>query len=264
MKNFKKYKRFVYAIFCGILIGLILKFTGTHVELKDWIMIWFGVFIIILLLILIKSMNSMKLVYKGEYSKAIQSFQRIIEKYERNKKMVNAMIYNISLCLYRKGELYEAEDYLDKIDLTNCDDNVKAGYFNLRASNLILQEKNIDLAEEYFEKATQLFNPEEGYPVRAYFETLKGNQKEALRYVKGYTSKEKKRKFLFGFTKSTLVFDKFIYDIENNYFLGMAYLELNQPQLAKEYLTKASKGQYRNHFSERAEEILGKLENKHE
>ena len=95
----------------------------------------------------------------------------------------------------------------------------------------------------------ELLNPEEAYPIRAYFEAVKGNQKEALRYIEAYINKEKRRKVIFSLRKSTLVYDKFTYDIENNYFIGMTYLKLNEPQLAKEYFSKASKSQYENYFS---------------
>jgi hypothetical protein len=46
--------------------------------------------------------------------------------------------------------------------------------------------------------------------VKVYFEAVKGNQKEALRYIEAYVNKEKKRKIIFSLKKSTLVYDKFI------------------------------------------------------
>ncbi|WP_077847081.1 hypothetical protein [Clostridium puniceum] len=97
--------------------------------------------------------------------------------------------------------------------------------------------------------------------IRAYFEAVKGNKEEALRYIEDYVNKEKKRKVIFSLKKSTLVYDKFNYDIENNYFLGMTYLKLNESQLAKEYFSKASKSQYENYFSKKAGEYLEGLEN---
>ena len=90
---------------------------------------------------------------------------------------------------------------------------------------------------------------------------MKGNQKEALRYIETYINKEKRRKVIFSLKKSTLVYDKFNYDIENNYFLGKTYLKLNESQLAKEYFSKARKSQYENYFSKKAGEYLEGLEN---
>lgn len=253
--------KFIIAILCSAILGGILGSMDVDLELNDWVLIWCCVVTSILLLIFLRSINSMKLLSKGEYSKAIQGFERIIENQGKNKKILNAMLYNISICHYRNGEFNKSENCLDKMDLTCCDDNIKWGYFNLRASNLMLLEENIDVIEDYFDKAAQLFNPEEGYPRLTYFEGVKGNQKEALRYIEGYVNKEKKRKVIFRFRNTLLLFDKFVYDIENNFFLGMAYIKLNEPKLAKEYLGKANNGQYENYFSKRAGEILNDLEN---
>ena len=135
------------------------------------------------------------------------------------------------------------------------------GILFLRASSLILLEENVQAAIEYYEKAVELLKPEEAYPIRAYFEAVKGNKEEALRYIEDYVNKEKKRKVIFSLKKSTLVYDKFNYDIDNIYFLGMTYLKLNESQLAKEYFSKASKSQYENYFSKKAGEYLEGLEN---
>ncbi|MDR3597726.1 hypothetical protein [Clostridium sp.] len=251
-----KYFRLILVVLCSAILGAMLGFSRIHLELKDLVIIYLGIVFSALLFVITRGMNNLNLLYKGEYSKAIESFKKTMKKHWRNKKIVNAMLYNISVCNYRKGDFYEMESYLDKMDLKSCDENIKWGYFFLRASSLILLEENVHAAIEYYEKAVELFNPEEAYPIRAYLEAVKGNQKEALRYIEIYVNKEKRRKVILGLKKSTLVYDKFIYDIENNYFLGMTYLKLNEPQLAKEYFSKASKSKYENYFSTKAVEYL--------
>lgn len=267
LKESKIYKN-VFFLLCPLILGLILGTMGIKIKLKSVVLICIVLFIslmfFVILNVILKSMNNMKLLSKGEYNKAIQGFEGNIKKYERNKKIVNAMIYNIAICHYRKGEFIESKAYLDKIDSSYCDDNVKYGYFGLQASNLIFLEENISEAEEYFKKADQLLDTEEGYPIRAYLEGIKGNSKEVLRYIESYINKEKKKKVVFSFNKSLLLYDKFIYDIENNFHIGAAYLKLNEPKLAKEYFIKASKGQYENYFSKKAEEILNGPLNVHE
>lgn len=260
-RKVNKYFKLILVLLCSAILGGILGFSGIHIELKDWVIIYFGVVISAILVVIIRGMNNLNSLHKGEYSKAIESFKKTMKKHGRNTKIVNAMLYNISVCYYRKGDFYEVESCLDKIELKSCDDNIKWGYFFLRASSLILLEENVHAAAEYCEKAVELFNPEEAYPIRAYFEAVKGNQKEALRYIETYINKEKRRKVIFGLKKSTLVYDKFNYDIEYNYFLGMTYLKLNEPQLAKEYFSKSSKSQYENYFSKKAGEYLEGLEN---
>lgn len=251
-----KYFKLVLVLLCSGILGVILGFNRIHMELTDWVVFYFGVVIIALLLVLIRGMNNLNSLHKGEYSKAIESFKKTMKKYERNKKIVNAMLYNISVCHYRKGDFYEVESYLDKMDLKSCDDNIKWGYFALRASSLILSEENVPGAIEYNEKAMELLSLEEAYPMRAYFEAVKGNEREALRYIEAYVNKEKKKKMIFSLKKSTLVYDKFNFDIENNYFLGMTYLKLKETQLAKEHFSKARKCQYENYFSKKAGEYL--------
>lgn len=251
-----KYFKLILVVLCSAILGGILGFSTIHLELKDWVIIYCVIVISALLLVFIRGMNNLNSLHKGEYSKAIEDFKKTMKKHGRNTKIVNAMLYNISVCNYRKGDFHEVESCLDKMDLKSCDNNIKWGYFLLRANSLILLEENVHAAIEYYEKSLELFNPEEAYPVKAYFEAVKGEQKEALRYIEGYINKEKMRKVIFSLKKSTLVYDKFVYDIENNYFLGMTYLKLNEPQLAKEYFTKARKSQYENYFSKKAGEYL--------
>lgn len=260
-RKMNKYFKIILVLLCSAIFGVTLGFSKIHIELKDWVIIYFGIVIIAVLFVIIRGMNNLNSLHKGEYSKAIESFTKTMKKHGRNTKIVNAMLYNISVCYYRKGDFYEVESCLDKMDLNSCDDNIKWGYFFLRASSLILLEENVQAAIEYYEKAVELLNPEEAYPFRAYFEAMKGNKKEALRYIEDYFNKEKRRKVIFSLKKSTLVYDKFIYDIQYNYFLGMTYLKLNEPQLAKEYFSKASKSQYENYFSKKAGEYLEELEN---
>lgn len=254
-----RFFRLILVVLCSAIIGGILGFSGIRLELKDWVIIYLVVVFIALLFIITRGMNSLNLLYKGQYSKAIEGFMKTKNKYGSNAKIVNAMLYNISVCNFRKGDFYEVENYLDKMDLKSCDENIKWGYFLLKANSLILSGQNINAAIEYYEKAVELLDPEEAYPVKAYFEAVKGNQKEALRYINAYINKEKRRKVIFGLKKSTLVYDKFVYDIENNYFLGMTYLKLNEPQLAKEYFNKASKCKYENYFSKKAGEYLNNI-----
>lgn len=262
MKNFQMNKvlKFVLVLLCSATLGGILGFIDNYMGRIDWFLICSGVFISILVFIILIDATNMIRVFKGEYSKAIQSYEKIIKKSGKIKIIANVIIYDISLCHYRRGEFHKVEAYLDKLDLTTCSDNIKWGYFSLQASTFMLLEENIHIAGEYLEKATQLFNPEECYPRLAYYEGIKGNQKEALNYIEGYENKKSKRRLIISFPKVFFLFDKFIYDIENNYFLGMAYLKINKTQLAKEYLQKASKGQYENYFSKRAEEILAELD----
>jgi len=255
-RKMNKYFKLILVLLCGAIFGVILGFSRIHIEMKDWVIIYFGVVISAVLFVIIRGMNNLNPLYKGEYSKAIESFKKTMKKHGRNIKIVNAMLYSISVCYYRKGDFYEVKSCLDKMDLKSCDDNIKWGYFLLRASSLILLEENVHAAIEYYEKAVELLNPEEAYPIGAYFKVVQGNQKEALRYIETYINKEKRRKVIFGLKKSTLVYDKFTYDIENNYFLGMTYLKLNEPELAKEYFSKASKSQYENYFSKKSGEYL--------
>ena len=234
-----KYFKLILVLLCSAIFGVTLGFSRIHIGLKDLVIIYCVLVISAILLVFIRGMNNLNSLHKGEYSKAIESFKKTMKKHGRNTKIVNAMLYNISVCYYRKGDFHEVESCLDKMDLKSCDDNIKWGYFFLRASSLILLEENIYAAIEYYEKSLELLNQEEAYPVKAYFEAVKGNQKEALRYMETYINKERRRKVIFSLKKSTLVYDKFNYDIENNYFLGMTYLKLNEPQLAKEYFSKS-------------------------
>jgi tetratricopeptide (TPR) repeat protein len=254
-----RFFRLILAVLCSLILVGILEFSGIHLDMIGGAIIFLFVVICMILFIIARSFNSLKLLHKGQYSKAIEGFKKTMQKYGNNAKIVNAMLYNIAVCNYRKGDFCEMEAYLNKIDLKSCDDNVKWGYFFAKANSLILLEENINGAIEYHEKAAELLNLEGAYPVKAYFEAVKGNQKEALMYINAYFNNEKRRKVIFDFKKSTLVYDKFVYDIENNYFLGMTYLKLNEPQLAKEYFSKASKCKYENYISKKAGEYLNNL-----
>lgn len=128
-RKMNKYFKLILMLLCGAILGVILGFSRIHMELKDWIIIYFGVVISALLFVLTRGMNNLNSLYKGEYNKAIESFKKTIKKHGRNTKIVNAMLYNISVCHHRKGDFYEVESCLDKMDLKSCDDNIKWGYF---------------------------------------------------------------------------------------------------------------------------------------
>jgi len=53
---------------------------------------------------------------------------------------------------YRKGNFGISIGYLDKMDKELIDQNLKAAYYGLYATNLLILEKDIGLAEKYLRK----------------------------------------------------------------------------------------------------------------
>ena len=70
-----------------------------------------------------------------------------------------------------------------------------------------------------------------------------------LKFIEG-------KKLSFSFIKSSVIIDKFIYNIQNNFFIGACYLKMNNYALARQYLEKASNSRYDNYFSKKSKELL--------
>ena len=99
-----KYFRLILVVLCSLSLVGILEFSGIHLDLIGGAIIFLFVVICMILFIIARSFSSLKLLHKGEYSKAIEGFKKNMKKYGNSTKIVNAMLYNISVCNYRKGD----------------------------------------------------------------------------------------------------------------------------------------------------------------
>lgn len=206
-------------------------------------------------LIMLKVLKPNWLLSKGRYNEAIEGFKKIVKKCENKIKVKNLTLFNIALCYSRMGGFEKSDQYLSEIDIKTMSEYFKWDYFILKAMNIMLLGEEINEVDKYLEKALTILKKKEFYPAEAYFYALKGNNQECLNYIHMYLEFIEERK-LASFIKYSYKLDKFIYNVQNNFLIGVCYLKMNNWVLAKQYLKKTCRCNYDNYFSKKSEELL--------
>lgn len=250
---------FVFALLLGIIIGSVLGSLHADLNFSDWLLLWLIILLFALIIILYNILKPNRLLIKGKYNRAIKHFIKISKKYKNNNKIKNASIYNIALCYHRMGDFASSEKYLNRLDLNVIDNNLKWGYYKLSATNLVLLKKKGKKLQKYIDNAKNIYNLPELYPVISYVETLKKNNITAEFYINTYLNKPKIQKYILSFSNYSLITDNFTYEIENNFFIGLAYLKMKNNSLAMKYFQQSCNCKYDNYYSHFSEVFLGKL-----
>ncbi|KNF10206.1 hypothetical protein CLPU_1c03710 [Gottschalkia purinilytica] len=241
-------------------VGLILGIKNVELNFRTSIIIFVPLFFIILTVLIIKNIfGTTKLLEKGKYDELIEKCEENLEYGRLNKKQKNAFINNIAVAYHRMGNFIKSKEIFDKIDTGNLDKNLRYIYYTFKIENALLTDKYSENIEEYIKKALDIYKLSSFYPTLAYYEALHNNENKSLEYINNYINSDDSKKSIWSFFNTSLIFDKFIYDIENNYLIGITYLELEKSDLAKEYLLKATKCEYDNYFTSKARELLREI-----
>ncbi|AFV03500.1 hypothetical protein UNSWDHB_513 [Dehalobacter sp. UNSWDHB] len=234
-------------------------------HLLDFVYIYLCVVLVIFigltLLRLYSFMDPLQLMAKGDYAQAIEKMKKTMNTsaYKRNPKLKNPMVYNIANCHNRAGDLHRSLAVLDEIKLEDIKDNkLLYCYHCLYAINLLLLEQELENAGEMLDKARELYDNNELQPLLALRESCRGDFQAALKYVRNYQPPQsKKKKTVLSLKETTLIYDAFILEVENNYFIGLTYLKAGKQELAAPYLQKAAAWKIKNYYSAKAREALG-------
>ena len=260
--NWSKIARNIFIVMIvSFILGFASAFWDIHLSPETWIVIFVLAFLILFGSGIYNLMNPTRFLSKGMYNKAIEEFNNIINKYKGNDRVMNAMNLNIASCYSRLGDFQRSIEYLDKIDSKTraIDKNLTFAYSGLYVVNLMLLDREYEKIEEHLKKVVEINDLIEFYPIRAYFEALKADEKKTLDYIEKYQNRKENRKFILSFMNTSLVFDKFTIDVENNFFIGMSYYKLNDFKSAILYLSKIINYEYDNFYSRKAREILEEI-----
>lgn len=229
-------------------------------RLLEYWYVFLIVFIGFLIFFLFASLSPMLYIARGNYPKAIARMERLLntEAYRKKPTLNIAIMFNIANCYNRMGDLRKSLGILDKIDLQRMNDpKLRFSYNLLYAANLFLLEADIEEAILMMDKAKEILYTNETFPLFALSESWKENNDKALEYLHHYQPQIKgKGKFLFSAKDSTLVYDRFTLEVENNYFIALAYLKMGMKEQAFPYLKAVGQAEYPNYYSEKAEEVL--------
>jgi tetratricopeptide (TPR) repeat protein len=256
MENKKNLRKLRYGVVILLIMLLIIYKIGSRNAVNCTIINLFLAFIIIIAYKIFKMLKPTWLLTTGKYGEAIDQFNNIIKKYANKVKIRNVTLFNIALCYSRMGDFEKSDEYLNQIDIEMMNDYLKWDYFILNAMNVMLLGEDINEAEPHLQKAVSILKKKEFYPTEAYFYALKGNNEECLNYIHMYLDFMEGKRVLFSSVKSSMIMDKFIYNVQNNFLVGVCYLKMNNWVLAKEYLEKACKCNYDNYFSRKSKELL--------
>lgn len=213
-------------------------------------------------------LSPMRHMIKGNYEQAIAKMrlQLVSASYSRKPLLKASLLLNLANCFNRQGSIEQSLATLAEIDLSDIDDErFLFGYYGLYATNLVLQDEESERAAHMLHKAYALLPVPEILPLLAYSEASRRNHDRAEWYLSEYLSytaspKNATKKFIWSVKETTLVFDEFTMAIENNFYVGMAYLKLGHEDLARTHLSLAVKAEHPNYYSAKAREVLSGLQ----
>jgi tetratricopeptide (TPR) repeat protein len=251
-------KSVVIGIIFGIIFGIIHFVTGYEATLP---IVIFIVVIFVLFEFFLDFYIPIYIMFRGRYDEAIIKMKRLIERKKYNERSRDSAIFNLANCYHRKGDFDESINYLNKINQDTLDKNLKHVYYSLYAENLLMLERNIDLAEKYLNRASD--SPKHYKELLApyiFLNLLKGDIEKSNEYVQVMQNNRNRKSFIITRTIILLVDRKFK-KIQDCYALGLHYYRMMSYDLAKKYLIESSNCSYSNCYSERAKLLLEKINN---
>lgn len=231
-----------------------------------YLIIFFTVIIFLGILIdnYLSFVRPMRLAIKGKYNKSLKIYKRTLKrKWLTNKNNVySSAILNIARINLIIGDFEESIKWLCGIDIEKINDKLKASYYSNYALNLLLLEKDLDIAEDYFKKAEEFsfLKLPPSYIVECYLSILRGNKEEATillhRHLEEFNI-DKIQKFYPGLLFCFV--DKKAVNLLNNYLIGYCFKALGDNIKAKEHFQLVSQYPYNNFFKQKSLETLSSL-----
>ena len=208
------------------------------------------------------SIKPMKLLFKGDYNQSLFIYKRLLRKNLILKLDINSRnqtIYNVANIYHRLGMFQDSIAWLEKINTKKINRSFKGFYYSLYAGNILFSSNNIELAEEYFQRAFTLIDFPIKYLSSCYLSVRKNNLEEAKIMLDEYLKqKNKTRNLSLGLTTIFIV-DREFADIVEGYFLGCYYQATHDIEKAKANFVKAYSCSYDNFYTRKATEVLNQL-----
>lgn len=196
----------------------------------------------------------MTLLKEGRYDECIELSEKMLTNYPNQPKAKNQIIYNIALIHNRKGDFAESNEALEQIELKYLDKNLKAVYFGLFATNLLILEKDVDRAIGFIRESIDLYNNSSSYLIWACLEQLGGNSNYANELVEKYNKTIDDKKFKLGMTP--LLIDKQFKEVFDHFLLGLYHLRAGENEESRKHFFIASSYTVPNFYSEEASRLL--------
>jgi tetratricopeptide (TPR) repeat protein len=217
---------------------------------------------IFLIWIVYQMLRPVWLLSKGKYDGAIVLFERHARYYPDWWGIKNAARFNIALCHHRKGDFEESMNWLNRIVTGRLSPKSTGNYYGLLASNLIMQNQELELAEQYLDRSQSLIRLPHAALSRSYLELLRGNKPGAEKAIADYFHmKDKLKRLIFGW-KTVIFVDLEFLSCMSNYVLGFYYSQTGDATLAKKHLAIACSCKYKNLYSDKADSLLKNLVSK--
>lgn len=253
----KKHKSLLYKCFIGICIGILVGLAlGIILALLDIdvpLIIWIIIILLVGIFFIAKLANPLRYVLKGQIDTAVTMYLKQIEKYDQYKSVYNANNYNIAMCYNLKGDFEASIEYLKKLNETKLDKNLTSAYYFLFASDLILLERDMELAEEYLLKSRKTKVLPGLVLLESCIETQKGNFTRAKELIMEYKNNKKN---MVALGLNIMVTVKKLENITNDFLIGLNYFKMNDLQQAKQSFEDVSKYDYDFYYVRKAKELL--------
>ena len=257
----KKHKSLLFKCVIGICIGILvglavsilLVLLDIYIPPNTLLIIWIIVILSVGIFFIAKLASPLRYVLKGQIDTAINIYLKQIEKYGQYKSVYNANNYNIATCYNLKGDFEDSIEYLKKINETKLDKNLTSAYYFLFASDLILLERDIGLAEEYLLKSRETKILPGLVLLESCIETQKGNFTRAKELIMEYKNNKKN---IVALGLNIMFTVKKLENITNDFLIGLNYLKMNDLQKAKQSFEDVSKYEYDFYYVRKAKELL--------
>jgi tetratricopeptide (TPR) repeat protein len=202
------------------------------------------------------------LITKGKYDDAIVLLERLARYYPERWGTKNTARFNIALRHHRKGDFEQSENWLNQMDTGRLCPKSTGNYYGLLASNPIMQNRELDLADQYLDRSQSLIRLPNAALTRGHLELLRGNKSGAAQAIADYMNTKDKPKRLILALRPVIFVNLELLRCMSNYVLGFYYSQTGDATLAKKHLAIACSCKYRNLYSDKADSLLKALDSK--
>jgi tetratricopeptide (TPR) repeat protein len=191
----------ITCLFLALIVGAVIAvITGIPSVLISNII--FLTFISFLLFeIYLRTIKPVQLIFKGQYERALALLKRNLKSFNArlSRDIKNATIYNLAYVNHQLGRFEDSIEWLDKLDSRKLDKNLKGLYYSLYAANLLMLERDLDIAENYLDLALPLIKIVSLKLSYCYLYLLKNDTVKAKEKLEEYLEEKKRdRNFQMG------------------------------------------------------------------
>jgi hypothetical protein len=199
----------------------------------------------------------------GQYDQALKIWLRSLAKdtllFKLKLLSKELSIYNTSCVYSRMGEFETSLSHLEKLNPNRLPKGLESGYYSLFAYNTIHLGGDLDLAEDYLNKAESFRTSPYLYLHYCYLHLLKNDLATAESYMEKYYNHPSLKLESYREGRVKLKLDQTFMSFAENFYFGLFYLKSGDLKKAKDCLFIPSMAPYDNFYKRKATELYNSI-----